>query len=94
MKTLKILTLSIICFLLQGCPEPDDPYINSFELTNLSGEEIFIHSSNSTDIVGLDYFPDPPTRVTEKGMKWRFPLTKNPFQDGVKCWILVFKNLH
>lgn len=93
MKTLKILTLSIVCLFLQGCPEPDKPFINSFELTNLSGEDIYIESRNrnQNDAIEPNNFPDPPSRITEKGKKWTFALTERPFQDGVKLWILVFK---
>lgn len=91
MKTLKIVTLSIICFFLQGCPEPEDPYINSFDLTNSSNEDIYVYSRNSRDIVGLSPGSEQPSIVTQKGEKWSFPLTERPFQDGVKCWILVFK---
>ena len=93
MKTLKILTLLIICFFLQGCPEPDDPYINSFKLTNFSGEDIYIESRNrnQNDPIEPNNFPDQPSRVTKKGAKWTFALTERPFQDGVKCWILIFK---
>lgn len=91
MKTLKILLLSIICFFLQGCPEPEPAIVNRFDLTNSSTEDIYVYSRNSSNIVGLDYFPDPPSTITQKGEKWSFPLTERPFQDGVKLWILVFK---
>ena len=91
MKTLKILTLSIVCLFLQGCPEPDNPFINSFELTNLSSEDVYIYSRNSPDAVNLSAGSEQPSTVTKKGEKWTFALTERPFQDGVKCWILVFK---
>jgi hypothetical protein len=92
MKTLKFLFVSVICFFLQGCPgEPEPVILYKFELMNSSNEDIYIYSSNSGDPVGLESFPNSPSIVTQKGVKWNYPITEYPFNKGVKLWILVFK---
>lgn len=83
--------LSIVCLFLQGCPEPEPPIVNRFDLTNSSNKDIYIYSRNSSDAVALSPGTEQLSTTTKKGEKWSFPLTKRPFNEGVKLWILVFK---
>ena len=92
MKTLKIISIVFIAFLLQACPgEQEKDPDNNLVLYNNSNEEIIIYyimSSNTTNLI--DFFPSP-NGIVKKGDKKTISIDYNSFDNNRKFWVTVVK---
>ena len=91
MKTLKIMSILFIAFLIQDCEDPGKKQDFNFELKNALNEDIFIHSEINSLVINSNFFPLKPNFFALTGQSYKQGIFIKNFENGNKLWILIFK---